>query len=160
MHRMATRVTIMLVMTGAVLPLAIAQDVETLVRALEHPNPGIRSMAGMSLEKKGPDAVAAVPALTRALGDQDLNVRYSAANALKAIGPAAESSVPALIKALETFPGGTPALNGPLRYYADLRYAAADALGAIGSGARSAVPALTKALNDADPHVRRVPQRL
>ena len=154
MRRMATSVTIMLMMTVAVPLFAIGQDVEGLVKDLKDPNPGIRSRAGMLLAKKGPNATAAVPALARALTDQDLNVRFFAADALKAIGPGAEAAVPALIKALETFPGGTPALTGPSRYYADARWIAADALGAIGIGAREAVPALTKTLRDPDPNVR------
>jgi HEAT repeat protein len=144
----------MLITVWAVSPFAFGQDVEELVKALENPNAGVRAMAGFSLAKKGPKAIAAVPALSRALTDQDLNVRYSAANALRAIGPGAEAAVPALVKALETFPGGTPALTGPLRYYADARWVAADALGAIGVGAREAVPALTKTLSDPDPNVR------
>jgi HEAT repeat protein len=151
---MATSVTMMLMMIGAVAPFAIGQDVEKLVKALEHPNPGIRAEAGRLLAGKGPNAIVAVPALSRALSDQDLNVRWNAADALRAIGPGAESAVPALVKALDTFPGGTPALTGPFRYYADLRWMAAEALGAIGIGAREAVPALTKTLSDADPHVR------
>jgi HEAT repeat protein len=155
MRRVATSVTIILMMTGAVLSFAIGQDIEGLVKGLEDPNAGVRAMAGFSLAQKGPNAVAAVPALSRALTDQDLNVRYSAANALRAIGPGAEAAVPALIKALETFPGGSPPLTGPHRYYADARWIAADALGAIGIGAREAVPALTKTLSDPDPNVRR-----
>jgi HEAT repeat protein len=73
---------------------------------------------------------------------------------LKAVGPAAQSAVPALTNALDTVPGGSPALDGPLRYYADVRSVAAEALGAIGSRATDAVPALQKALNDPDPDVR------
>ena len=156
MRRMATSVTIMLMMTGAVPPFAIGQDVEGSVKDLEHPNAGVRAMSGSLLAEKGPNAIAAVPALAKALTDQDLNVRYMAATALQAIGPGAEAAVPALIKALDTFPGGTPALSGPVRYYADARSAAAAALGAIGIGAREAVPALTKTLSDADPNVRSV----
>jgi HEAT repeat protein len=154
MRRMATSVTMMLMMTGAVLSFAIGQDVEGLVKDLEHPNAGFRARAGRLLAEKGPKAVAAVPALSRALADQDLNVRFQAADALRAIGPGAEAAVPALVKALETFPGGTPALAGPFRYYADARWMAAEALGAIGTGAREAVPALRKTLTDPDPHVR------
>jgi len=154
MRRLAMSVTLLLMMMGAVSPFAIGQDIETLAKALEHPNAGIRGMAGFKLAEQGPKAVAAVPALTRALSDVDLNVRYSSANALRAIGPGAQAAVPALIKLLDTFPGGTPALTGPFRYYADARWIAADALGAIGPAAREAVPALTKTLNDTDPNVR------
>src|SRR5262245_52821179 len=150
MRRAAISVAIVLMMTV----LAIGQDVEALVKGLEHPNAGIRAMSGRKLAEKGPSAVAAVPALSKALADQDLNVRFEAADALRAIGPGAAAAVPALVKALATFPGGTPELSGPVRYYADARWAAADALGAIGTGARGAVPALTKTLSDPDPNVR------
>jgi HEAT repeat protein len=102
----------------------------------------------------GPSAKAAVPGLAEAVVDRDLNVRYYAAEALEAVGPEAKAAVPALIKALGTFPGGSPPLEGPQRYYADTRSVAAEALGAIGPGAREAVPALRKALKDPDPSVR------
>jgi HEAT repeat protein len=55
---------------------------------------------------------------------------------------------------VDTFPGGSPALVGPMRYYPDVRSVAAEALGAIGVNARGAVPALKKALNDPDATVR------
>lgn len=127
---------------------------EDLVKALEHPNPGARAMAATSLAKMGPAAERAVPALSNALADRDLNVRYWAASALKAVGPAAQSAVTALVQALATVPGGSPALDGPLRYYPDIRSVAAEALGAIGNRAKDAVPALNKALNDPDSGVR------
>jgi len=94
------------------------------------------------------------------LSDQNLNVRYSAcqrysaASALKAVGPAAHAAVVPLIKALDTFPGGSPALDGPVRYYPDVRSVVAEALGAIGSRAKEAVPALQKVLNDPDAGAR------
>lgn len=129
-------------------------QLEALVKGLESANAGARAKAALSLEEMGPGATAAVPALANALADRDLNVRYCAASALKAVGPAARAAVPNLVKALDTFPGGSPALDGPLRYYADLRVVAAEALGAIGNDAVAAVPALTKALNDPDATVR------
>jgi HEAT repeat protein len=127
---------------------------EELLKGLESPNPGARAMAAMSLSEMGPGAEAAVPALAKALADQNLNVRYWAASALKAVGPAAHVAVTALVQALDTFPGGSPALDGPVRYYADVRSVAAEALGAIGRRAKDAVPALKKALNDPDSVVR------
>lgn len=130
------------------------ESLQGLLNGLDSPNPGTRASAAMSLAKMGPDAQDAVPALAKALGDRDLNVRYFAATALQAVGPAAQAGVAALVQALDTFPGGSPALDGPMRYYADVRVVAAEALGAIGSHARAAVPALKKALNDADPTVR------
>jgi len=141
-----------------VINLATAGDdkVDSLLKDLKDANPGTRAMAAMTLGKMGPNAKAAVPGLADAVVDRDLNVRYFAAEALKAVGPGAKAAVPALIKALNTFPGGSPALEGPQRYYADTRSVAAEALGAIGPGAREAVPALKKALNDPDPNVSAV----
>jgi HEAT repeat protein len=125
-----------------------------LLNDLKSANAGTRARAAMALGKMGPSAKAAVPGLAEAVVDRDLNVRYYAAEALGAVGPEAKAAVPALIKALDTFPGGSPPLDGPQRYYADTRSVAAEALGAIGTGAREAVPALKKALNDPDPSVR------
>jgi HEAT repeat protein len=137
-------------------PCAAGQGkLEDLVKGLESPNPGARAMAATSLSKMGPAAEPAVPALSKALADRDLNVRYWAATALKAVGPAAQAAVPALINALDTVPGGSPPLDGPARYYADVRSVAAEALGAIGSRAGNAAPALKRALNDPDAAVRK-----
>ena len=154
MRPVATSVAIILMITLALSPYAMGQDIEALAKGLEHPNAAIRGMAGFKLAQAGPKAVAAVPALTKALADLDLNVRYMSANALRAIGPGAKAAVPSLIQLLDTFPGGTPALTGPFRYYADARSIAAEALGAIGPDAREAVPALKKTLNDTDLNVR------
>lgn len=129
-------------------------NVDALVRSLKQANPGVRGMAAMELAELGPGAKSAVPALAEAVLDRDLNVRYWAATALKAIGPDAKAAVPALVKALDTFPGGSPALDGPIRYYPDVRSGAAAALGAIGPAAKDAVPALRKALVDADASVK------
>jgi hypothetical protein len=54
---------------------------------------------------------------------------------------------------MAVFPGGTPALEGPPRYYADVRAVAAEALGAMGREARDALEALRKARHDPDPAV-------
>ncbi len=128
--------------------------VEKLLKDLKSANPSTRAMAAMALGKMGPSAKLAVPVLAEAVVDRDLNVRYYAAEALESVGPGAKAAVPALIKALDTFPGGSPPLEGPQRYYADTRSVAAEALGAIGPGARQAVPALRKALKDQDSSVR------
>jgi HEAT repeat protein len=127
---------------------------EELLKGLESPNPAARAMAATALTRMGPGAEPAVPALAKALADQDLDVRYWAASALKAVGPAAHAAVTALVKALDTFPGGSPALDGPVRYYADVRSVAAEALGVIGNRAKDALPALKKALTDPEPAVR------
>jgi HEAT repeat protein len=108
----------------------------------------------MALSAIGSQAREAVPELAAAVLDQNLNVRFFAAKTLANVGPDAKAAIPALIKALATFPGGTPPLDGPQRYYADTRWVAAEALGAVGPGAKDAVPALQKALNDSSPDVR------
>jgi hypothetical protein len=143
-----------ILLLGSSLATAGDDKVEGLLKDLKSANPSTRVTAAMTLGKMGPGAKEAVPGLAEAVGDRDLNVRYYAAEALEAVGPGAKAAVPALIKALDTFPGGSPPLAGPQRYYADTRSVAAEALGAIGPGAREAVPALKKALNDPDPSVR------
>ena len=131
---------------------AAAQNVSQSIAGLGSADLLTRATAARDLwilSQKNPDAVKpAIPALTKAVLDTDLNVRYMAMTALKNIGPDARGAIPELIKALNTFPGGTPALTGPPRYYADARTAAAEALGAIGPGAKEAIPALNKALSD------------
>ena len=127
---------------------------KVLISNLKDPHSATRVNAAMELSEMGPDAQAAVPELAAAVLDMNLNVRYYAAKALKGVGPGAQTAVPSLIKALDTFPGGSPPLEGPERYYGDARSVAAEALGAIGPGAREAVPALKKALNDENPSVR------
>ncbi len=95
-----------------------------------------------------------VPGIADAVLDRNLNIRYMAASSLKGFAPVAQPAIPALIQALNTFPGGSPALEGPERYYADARSAAAEALGAIGPDAKESIAALTKALKDPSPDVR------
>lgn len=129
---------------------AQAAQVASLAEQLRSPNAGLRAQAAMSLGELGVSAKAAVPALATALADRNLNVRYFAATALSAVGPEARAAVPALIAALKTFPGGTPELDGPARYFPDVRNVAAEALGAIGPAARAALPALTQAKSDKD----------
>jgi HEAT repeat protein len=108
----------------------------------------------MSLSELGGAAKAAVPALAAALADRNLNVRYWSASALRGLGPDARQAVPALVGALKTFPGGSPELEGPARYFPDVRSVAAEALGAIGPLAKAAVPALKEATADQNADVR------
>ena len=130
------------------------ERVSQLASDLKSSDLRVRLRAAMSLSEIGSAAKEAVPELAEAVLDQNLNVRFYAAKTLANIGPDAKAAVPALIKALATFPGGTPPLDGPQRYYADTRWVAAEALGAVGPGAKDAVPALQKALNDVSPDVR------
>jgi HEAT repeat protein len=143
-----------ILLASTLLAAGTGDDVDALLAGLKSPNPGTRGMAAMDIGELGPRAKKAVPALAEALADRDLNVRYWAATALRQIGPDAKAAVPALIAALETFPGGTPPLEGPNRYYPDVRSVSAQALGAIGAGAEPAIPALEKALKDPDTSVQ------
>ena len=99
-------------------------------------------------ERIGWGSQGRVPALAAALADRNLNVRYWSASALGGLGPDARPAVPALVGALKTFPGGSPELDGPARYYPDVRSVAAQALGAIGPLAKAAIPALKEATAD------------
>ncbi len=74
--------------------------VPTLMKALESPEPYVRTRAAQAMARMGPEASAAVPGLTRALRDQDPDVRRAAARALGQIGPAAETAIPALAVAM------------------------------------------------------------
>lgn len=135
---------------------SVAVDVWTA--DLASPDVRTRTTAAHELwnaSMKDPASVKpAVAALSRAVLDTDLNIRYMAMVTLKSVGPYAKPAVPSLIKALDTFPGGTPPLDGPQRYYADARWAAAETLGAIGSDAKDAIPALQKSLKDPSEDVR------
>ena len=125
-----------------------------LADQLKSPDAAVRARAAIALDQLGPAAKPAIPALTTALADRNLNVRYWSAKVLRGFGPEAKGAVTALIAALKTFPGGSPALDGPERYYPDVRSLAADALGAIGPAAKEAIPALKEAMADKSPDVR------
>lgn len=143
-----------ILLAGACLACAPQDKVARLVKDLQDANSATRVEAAMALAEMGPGANKAIPALSVAVLDRNLNVRYYAINALKAIGPPAKAALPQLIKALDTFPGGSPPLEGPERYYADARAVAAEAIGAIGPDAKDAAPALKKALEDENGDVR------
>ncbi len=136
--------------------LALGQDAQIggLLDQMKSPNAAVRARAAMSLRELGGAAKAAVPALAAALADRNLNVRYWSASALRGLGPDARQAVPALVGALKTFPGGSPELEGPARYFPDVRSVAAEALGAIGPLAKAAVPALKEATADQNADVR------
>jgi HEAT repeat protein len=136
--------------------LALGQDARVggLLEQLKSPDAGVRARAAMSLSELGGAAKAAAPALAAALADRNLNVRYWSASALRGLGPDARQAVPALVAALKTFPGGSPELDGPARYYPDVRSVAAEALGAIGPLAKAAIPALKEATADQNADVR------
>ena len=123
-------------------------QVGQLLDQLKSPDSSVRAKAAISLSELGGGAKVGVPALATALADRSLNVRYWACRALRNIGPEAKGAVPGLIAALKTFPGGSPELEGPARYYPDVRSVAAEALGAIGPAAKEAIPALKVATGD------------
>ena len=138
--------------------LAPAQSIDKAIVDLGSADVATRSKAAFQLwttSEKDPDIVKrAVPALSQVVLDNNLNIRFMVMTTLKNIGPSAKTAVPSLIKALDTFPGGTPPLDGPQRYYADARSAAAEALGAIGPDAKDAIPALRRTLKDPSDLVR------
>ena len=132
---------------------------EVLLAFLGNPNPNLRTIAVMGLNNMAPAYPASIPELAEAALDVNLNVRYWALSALKKHGNKAVSAIPNIIRALETYQGKGPALDGPVRYYADARALAAEALGNIGSDAQAAIPALKNALQDPSPMVRESAKR-
>ena len=153
-NRQAWLIAVGVVMGCAASVLAQDARVAELIEQLKSPDAGIRARAAISLDQLGAAAKPAIPVLAIALADKNLNVRYWSAKVLRGFGPEAEGAVPALIAALKTFPGGSPALDGPARYYPDVRSVAAEALGAIGPAAKEAIPALKEAATDTNADVR------
>jgi hypothetical protein len=78
--------------------------VPALIKAMSHPDAGVRAQATHALALIGADAKPAVPELSRALNDENEEVRRGAARALGQIGPAASAAVPALLHLLELPP--------------------------------------------------------
>jgi HEAT repeat protein len=125
-------------------PLGADEDsvnVPDLLRALGHPDAGVRANAAHALGDLGANAQVAVPALLRALGDDSEAVRRLALEALRKIGAPGKDDVPLLVAALK---GRNPAAR---------RYAAG-ALGQVGPDARPAAAALVAALRDGDAGLR------
>jgi HEAT repeat protein len=147
-----------MILMSAILATAQSPTIDKLIAGLKSSDIATRTKAADDLwlkSNKAPGALKkAVPALSEAVLDSDLNVRWMVITTLANIGPAAKPAVSSLIKAMDTFPGGTPPLSGPPRYYADVRSAAAHALSAIGADANNAIPALQKALKDPSSDVR------
>ena len=124
-----------------------AVDVERLIAQLGGADREARREAGLSLEKIGPAAKAAVPALIAALDDQDKQVWANALAALAAIGPDAAPAVPRLMELLDS----RKSRDFRQRDTAQKQMRVAHALGSIGEAAR---PALLAALKSDDPAMR------
>jgi HEAT repeat protein len=140
-----------------------------LIRALDDPDPHVKTIAAQTLEKLAPHvpeavsalikafprveairavcrygekAAEAVPPLVGLLKNSDPPVRWNAARALGKLQETAKSAIPDLVAAM-----GDPDK--------DVREHAAEALGDIGPAAADSVPALVKVLADPEPMVRR-----
>ena len=139
--------------------------IRVLIRALEDPEPGVRTAAAGALGRMGLPANVAIPALIRALEDSKEFVRQIAARALARIDPHDLRIVQPLIDALkDSSPGvrvcAAEALGNarPNEDTATLlagvlldtspavRIAAANTLAKFGAAARPVVPALRKAM--------------
>lgn len=149
---------------------------ESLVKALDDPDPTHRGDAAVAIAAVGPAGVVAVPRLAQIVGDANgpPGLRYAAAYALGRIGPAATSAFAtlrglasaddellatvAIWAALKIEPGNTslfgeavPLLRRALRSNNDLaRLEAAVALGDVGPAAAGAVP-LLELVSEEDP---------
>jgi HEAT repeat protein len=110
------------------------KPIAILIQELQSNDPSDRYHALKELEKRGPEAKAAVPALVETLHDSTRDNRYRAVKALSKIG-ADSTAVPGLASALRD--------PDP-----EIRYYAAKSLAEIGDPAESAVPAIVEALKD------------
>ena len=118
-------------------PKLAATDVPGFVRALSDPDPRVRTLAALALEREGTAAAPALGALAAALKDPDPSVREAAARAIGAQGPGAGSAVPALAAACQA-PGQTGAVVRACLY----------ALDALGKAAVPALPAIRATLTN------------
>jgi HEAT repeat protein len=114
-----------------------AAVVQSLARALQDPDPGVREGAAVALGDVGPEAAPAVPLLERLLSDKSRKVRLRAAVALGFIGAEAAGAVPTLLQRLKAEPEGD-----------SIRQAIVAALSRIGPAAHEAVPVLIELLRD------------
>ena len=118
-------------------PKLAAKDVPGFVRALSDPDPRVRTLAALALEREGPAAAPALSALATALKDPDPSVREAAARAIGAQGPGAGSAVPELAEACQAS-GQTGAVVRACLY----------ALDALGKAAVPALPAIRATLTN------------
>ncbi len=118
-------------------PKLAARDVAGYLRALSDPDPRVRTLAALALEREGAAAAPALGALSAALKDPDPSVREAAARAIGAQGSAAAPAVPALAAACQV-PGESGAVVRACLY----------ALGSLGKVAVPALPAIRSALDN------------
>jgi hypothetical protein len=118
-------------------PKLTATDTSGFIRALSDPDPRVRMLAAIALEREGAPAAPALVALEAALKDPDPSVREAAARAIGAQGPGAGAAVPALAAACQA-----PGQSGPV-----VR-ACLYALGSLGKSSVSALPAIRSTLSN------------
>ena len=118
-------------------PKLAARDTPGLIRALSDPDPRVRTLAAIALEREGAAAAPALVSLEAALKDPDPNVREAAARAIGAQGPGAGAAVPALAAACQA-PGQSGAVLRACLY----------ALGSLGKSSVSALPAIRSTLSN------------
>jgi hypothetical protein len=118
-------------------PKLSASDVAGYMRALSDPDPRVRTLAALALEREGRAAAPALSALAAALKDPDPSVREAAARAIGAQGSGAAPAVPALAAACQA-PGQTGAVVRACLY----------ALGSLGKVAVPALPAIRSTLDN------------
>ena len=118
-------------------PKLAARDVPGFVRALSDPDPRVRTLAALALEREGAAAAPALGALAAALKDPDPSVREAAARAIGAQGSAAAPAVPALAAACQV--SGQPGAVVRACLYS---------LGSLGKVAVPALPAIRSTLDN------------
>lgn len=118
-------------------PKLTATDTHGFVRALSDPDPRVRTLAAIALEREGPAAASAIAALESALKDSDPSVREAAARAIGAQGSAAGAAVAALAAACQA-PGQSGAVVRACLY----------ALGSLGKSSVPALPAIRSTLSN------------
>ena len=118
-------------------PRLTARDVPGFVRALSDPDPRVRTLAALALEREGTAAAPALGALASALKDPDASVREAAARAIGAQGTGAVSAVPALAAACQA-PGQSGAVVRACLY----------ALDSLGKASVPALPAIRSMLTN------------
>jgi HEAT repeat protein len=151
--------------------LALAADIDELVKKLSDKDVEVRRAAARELSNAGSEAKPALGALTRRLSDPDLYVRRFAAQAIGSIGSEAQSAIPylqtvlsnrreekevqeAAVVALGNLgKGGVEILVAVMKdrnREGDVRRKAVESLGKIGTDARAAIPALVEVLQGKD----------
>lgn len=156
----------------AELPVAPAQRVAALVRALSDSSARVRRRAARAIGDFGMHAIPAVQPLAAGLRDADSSVRRDSAGALGRLGPAAAPAATALVNLLgepdtrsrvvvaatlkRIGPAALPALmDGLTHSNPELRARAATLLARIAPHDESVTAALRRAAADRDEEVRK-----